>query len=164
MLSLVSNFTLLKTPTQTGLFYKVQFEVEGYQTKCNVLPEEYSTKYGGVQEYVGMEVWASMVLYGLKKGWLDVQLDRRWESEMFQMYAGDVANFIEGVGKLKADTPVNISCKWNNSQYDVMVSKYTDKSVFVSIPYSCSLTTDAGVKLQSLYFTLNFAIDIVAIS
>lgn len=111
-----------------------------------------------------MEVWASMVLYGLKKGWLDVQLDRRWESEMFQMYAGDVANFIEGVGKLKADTPVNISCKWNNSQYDVMVSKYTDKSVFVSIPYSCSLTTDAGVKLQSLYFTLNFAIDIVAIS
>lgn len=79
---------------------------------------------------------------------------------MLQFYAGDIANFIDNAKTLKPDTPVKISCKWNNSQYDVVLSKYSDKSLFASVPYSCTVGTDT-VKIQSMYFTLNFQVELV---
>ena len=96
--NLVSNFTLTTTGFK-GLTYQMLFEVENFQDRCTTLPTAFNDSKGGLQEYVAMETVYATVLYALKQGWLNAQLGQSWESELFQFYSGDVANFIEEVGK-----------------------------------------------------------------
>lgn len=76
-LNLVDNFTLSNVGFQ-GLTYKMIFEVDNFQNRCSILPATFNESYGGLQEYIGMETVYSTVLFALKEGWLNTQLDRSW--------------------------------------------------------------------------------------
>lgn len=94
LLNVVSNFSLNNIGFK-GLNYTMMFEVKNLQNRCNTLPTTYDSARGGFQEYIAMETVSAMVLYALQQGWLNAQLDRSWETEIFQFYCGDIANVID---------------------------------------------------------------------
>lgn len=91
---------------------------------------------------------------------MDVTMDNRWDSEIFQFYVGDVANVISSLKSMRADTPVTIKCNYDSTLIGASLA-YQSKSSFVArVPYRCMLQTQS-TNLLGFTFNATYEVDFV---
>lgn len=95
--------------------------------------------YGGTQEFMSLGVYESTVLYGIKKGFFDSDLDgQRWPSSVFQFYAGDLYDVIPNLRKnFFPSDKIAGSCKALEQDYKLIRGGPTYFNV--SLTFNCSM-------------------------
>jgi hypothetical protein len=73
---------------------------------------------------------------------------------------GDVTNFIDYASTRPPNEVVTGECHWNNTDFDLSLSKFSDTVLYTSIPYTCTLTTST-TKILTMYFSLNMQVNLV---
>lgn len=77
--------------------------------------------------------------YAASKGSFNRMLDNRWDTEVFQFYAGDLMNAVAGLKDKRPDTPVGATCRWNNSLINVDISLRNNSGIMADLPYTCNV-------------------------
>ncbi len=139
-LNLIYDIKLRNDNSFKGLEFKFTFELENFTKNCNNVPTNYSKSYGGLQEYFGLEFMRAAAWYAASKGFFNRKVNNAWDTEVFQFYAGDLANAVNGAGDFPPNAPVVADCQWNNSLINVNIQIRNTTGISVDLPLSCQIT------------------------
>ena len=165
--NLVYDIKLRNDNSFKGLDFSFTFELVNYTTKCNNVPRTFNSSYGGLQEYFGFEFMRAAAWYAASQGFFNRKLGNGWDTEVFQFYAGDLANAIDKAQDFQPNSPVMADCQWNNSLINVNIALRNNTGITVDLPLTCVISVNEGAKtinLTTANFYASFGVRIDALS
>ena len=82
--------------SSSGVIAFIDFGIrDADQTNCTAIPTFFSeASFGGIQELVSITTINLIFQQAVIRGLFDVSLDESWESDVFQLFMGDLANAV----------------------------------------------------------------------
>lgn len=93
--------------------------------------------------------------YAASKGLFDRKVANDWDTEVFQFYAGDLANAVAKASNFTPNTPIVANCKWNNSLINVNIAVRNSTGLEADLPLTCIVSVNQSGQITNL-LTVDF--------
>ena len=102
-----------------------------------------------------MDLYRKILMYNIKQKWLDTIIDSSWDTNSFQLYAGDLYDIIPETRKsVPARTRLVGTCSTINDS-NTNFSRNSYNQYRVTLNYDCEIKSESDVKLMKFQVLTN---------